>query len=230
MKTLFLILVIAAALPLEAARTFVRASNEMITANSGAVSGYPISMSAWFRTDDLTVNECIVANNVETTGIGVYLLVRGIDAGDPLSASDYDGSTAARANSGGSVTSGVWHHGGAVFRGLTDRSVYLNGTRTDNSTAVTSYGAPDRTRVGTFLPGNSHWSGEIAEVAIWNVELTDSEMTALAAGCSPLRIRPSALQFYTPLWPGIFDYRKGVALTASGTNASSLHPRIYRSP
>lgn len=210
------------------ARDFVRASNQMLTHNAGTVSGYPISMSAWFRTSDLTINQCIVANNLETTGIGVYLIVRGVDAGDPLSASDYDGSTAARANSGGSVTSGTWHHGGASFTATNVRAVYLDGARTDNSTSVTSYSAPDRTRIGTFLSGNSHWSGQIAEVGIWNVTLTDDEMLILAAGFSPLVVRPSALQLYVPLWGGVFDYIGGKTFTDSGgTTDAGFHPRIY---
>jgi hypothetical protein len=42
--------------------------------------------------------------------------------------------------------------------------------------------------------------GRLAEVAIWNLDLTASEAAALAQGVIPYRIRPSALQGYWPLW------------------------------
>lgn len=227
MKTLLLLFfVVSSAF---GARSFNAASNQYLYLGSGTVFSYPVSMSAWFKTNDLSANRCIVANNSDISGVGTYMILRGNDAGDPLSASDFDGSTAARANSGGSVTTGVWTHGGAVFQGTSSRSVYLNGTRTDNSTAVSGFSTPERTRIGTFLPSNSPWSGEIAEVAIWNVTLTDDEMLILAAGFSPLVVRPSALQLYVPLWSGAFDYITARAFTDSGgTTDANDHPRIYR--
>lgn len=232
MKPLFLILAIAAAVPCEAARTFVRASNSFLQVSSATVTAYPITLSGWFKTNDLTVNQVIVANATATNAIGVYLIFRGNTAGDPLSATDYDGSTSAQANSSGSVTSGTWFHGGAVYSGASSRAVYLNGAKNTNTTTVsTNLAGTDRTNTGALIDTNSHWSGDLAEIAIWNVALTDDEMISLAAGCSPLRIRPASLQFYMPLWPGFFDYRKGVSVSNLGsTTATADHPRIYRSP
>ena len=230
MKTLFLILAIAAAVPVDAARTFVRASNQFLEVNAPTATAYPITISGWFKTNDLTVNQVIAGNGTTVTGVGVYLFVRGATAGDPLSATDYDGSTSAQANSGGSVSSGTWSHGGAVFSGASSRAVYLNGTKTTNTTTTsTNLAATDRTYTGAFVSGTSQFSGDLAEIAIWNVALTDDEMTSLAAGCSPLRIRPASLQYYAPLWPTIFDYRKGVSITnVNTTTAVADHPRIFQ--
>lgn len=229
MKHTLLFLLALVFAPLFGARDFVRASNQMLTHSAATVTAYPVSMSAWFRTSDLTVNQVIVANVEDSTGVGVYLLVRGVDAGDPLSASDFDGSTAARANSGGSVTSGTWHHGGATYSAINARSVFLDGARTDNSTSVTAFSATNRTRIGALISGNSHWSGQIAEVAIWDVVLTDAEMLVLAAGFSPLVVRPSSLRLYLPLWGNIFEYVGGRTFTDSnGSTNANIHPRIYR--
>ena len=226
MKALLCLLVLVS--PLQAGRNFVRASNQYIEYGAQMVSAYPATLSGWFKTDDLSVNQVVVANSTSTTGIGVYLIVRGLTAGDPLSATDYDGSTSAQANSAATLTTGAWHHGGAVFNGVSSRDVYLNGTKTSNTTTVTStIGSTNRTYVACLIPGNSNFSGLIAEAAIWNVALSADEMSALAKGCSPLRIRPASLVYYLPLWPTIFEYR-GIAVTTGGSpTVSTDHPPIY---
>lgn len=213
-----------------AARDFVRASSQFIECSTPTVTAYPVTLAGWFRTDDLTTNQVIVANATSGTGIGVYLIFRGLTGGDPLSATDYDGSTSAQANSAGSVTVNTWYHGGAVYSGASSRAVFLNGTKTTNTTTTsTDLASTDRTNIGALISGNSHLSGRAAEIGIWNVALTDDEMSALAAGLSPLRVRPSALVYYAPLWGPIFDYvgRKSL-VNQNGTTEVADHPRRYR--
>lgn len=231
MKLLLLALVsIAACGKVTAARDFVRASSQFIECSTPTVTAYPVTLAGWFRTDDLTTNQVIVANATSGTGIGVYLIFRGLTAGDPLSATDYDGSTSAQANSGGSVTTNTWYHGGAVYSGASSRAVFLNGSKTTNTTTTsTNLAGTDRTNIGALISGNSHLSGRAAEIGIWNVALTDDEMSALAAGLSPLRVRPSALVYYAPLWGPIFDYvgRKSL-VNQNGTTEVADHPLRYR--
>jgi hypothetical protein len=229
MKTLCLIVALVAALPLEAARTFVRASNQWLSVSTAVVSAEPLTLSVWFKTNDLTVNQIPLGLlRADATG-GRYLNFRGATAGDPLAAVSFDGSTG-QALSAGSVSSGVWTHGGAVFTSTSSRAVFLNGSKDTDTTLITG-ATPDNTLIGAFASGNSNFSGEIAEAAVWNVALTDQEMASLAAGCSPLRVRPSALVFYAPLSPGVFDYRAGVTITNNNTSTVAAdHPRIYRSP
>lgn len=229
MRTLYLFFALFFAVSAEAARTFVRASNQWISASTAAVSAEPLTLSVWFKTNDLTVNQIPLGLlRADATG-GRYLNLRGATAGDPLAAISFDGSLG-QALSSGSVSSGVWTHGGAVFTSTSSRAVFLNGAKNTDSTLITG-ATPDNTLIGAFTSGNSNFSGELAEAAIWNVALTDDEMASLAAGCSPLRIRPSALVFYAPLSPGVFDYRQGVTLTNNNTSTVIAdHPRIYRSP
>lgn len=229
---LFTSLIIAFILcsPGQAARDFVRASNQFIECSTATVTAYPITLSGWFKTDDLTTNQVVVANATSGTGVGVYLIFRGVSAGDPISATDYDGSTSAQANSGGSVSANTWYHGGAVFNGASSRDVFLNGTKTSNTTTTsTNLASTDRTNIGALISTNSHFSGNLAEVGIWNVALTDAEMAILATGVSPLRVRPSALVFYAPMWADIFDYvgRKSL-VNQNSTSAVADHPIRYR--
>jgi len=44
------------------------------------------------------------------------------------------------------------------------------------------------------------FDGLVAEVAVWNVVLDDSEIAALAQGVSPLLIRSTALVEYWPVF------------------------------
>jgi hypothetical protein len=62
------------------------------------------------------------------------------------------------------------------------------------------FSSPDRNCVG-FSRVNTRffWNGRIAEVAYWDVQLTDAEVTALANGVSPFRIRPADLHAYWKL-------------------------------
>ena len=42
--------------------------------------------------------------------------------------------------------------------------------------------------------------GDLAEAAVWSVQLTADEHAAYANGANPLTIRPDALVFYAPMW------------------------------
>lgn len=232
MKTLSLFLLgLLASAQCFGARDFVRASSQFVECSTPTATSYPITLAGWFQTGDLTVNQVVVANATTSTGIGVYLIIRGATAGDPLSATDYDGTTSAQANSGGSVASNTWHHGAAVYSGASSRAVFLDGSKTTNTTTTsTNLAGTDRTNIGALISGNSHLSGKAAEIGIWNVALTDDEITALASGLSPLRVRPSALQFYAPLWGStILDYvgRKSL-VNQNGSTESTTHPRRYK--
>jgi hypothetical protein len=71
---------------------------------------------------------------------------------------------------------------------------------------------------------------KIAESAIWNVALTAAEIATLAAGYSPLFVRPQSLVFYAPIIRELNNLKGGV-LTNNGSAAVSVHPRIiYPTP
>jgi len=53
-------------------------------------------------------------------------------------------------------------------------------------------------RLGDSSPSN-YSDADIAEAAIWNVDLDDAEVSAYNAGMSPVRIRPQSLVLYSQL-------------------------------
>ncbi|KKK59939.1 hypothetical protein LCGC14_3029330, partial [marine sediment metagenome] len=85
-------------------------------------------------------------------------------------------------------------------------------------------------RSGISTP-QSYMDESIAEVAIWNVALSNAEVALLAKGFSPLLIKPESLVSYWPLvrdddndWIGGFD------LTAFNTPTVSDHPPVIMHP
>lgn len=93
-------------------------------------------------------------------------------------------------------------------------------------------GATLPSSIGIFYIGysqvdNAYSTGNISEVAIWNVTLTDAEISSLGKGFKPSRIRPQSLAFYTPLIRNAQDLRGGVTLTVSNSPPAAAHPRVY---
>lgn len=82
-------------------------------------------------------------------------------------------------------------------------------------------------RVGGGLPMN----GAVAEVAIWNTDLSDIEITALANGESPAMIRPDALLGYAQLQRDeLRDHVMGVTFDKTGAPSVADHPRVIYRP
>ena len=190
---------------------------------AATVYSLPISLSAWFRFDVEPDNMIIVS--VGDEGGTAYSSLRAFATGDVLSAASFEGGTAS-SNHATDMAANIWYHGLAVFASTTSRICYLDGTTAVENT-VEKVITMDRTGVGVSGDGTpfGHFSGDIAEVAIWNHELTGVDAAMLAQGYSPLFIRAHNLLAYWPLIRGLNDKVAGLTLTASGT-AVSNHPRV----
>ncbi len=70
-------------------------------------------------------------------------------------------------------------------------------------------------------------TGQIAEVGIWNVALTDAEIASLADGMTCDKVRPQSLVFYAPLVRNLQDVRGGLPITNNNTATVANHPRVY---
>ena len=104
-----------------------------------------------------------------------------------------------------------WNHVAGVFAGVSSTSVFLNGGSkgTDSRSCVVGHN-PNQTGIGGLVRSTSYdyqqFDGYIAEFAIWDTNLSDEEIGVLAAGYSPLFVRPQNLVGYWPL------IRKGSAV------------------
>jgi hypothetical protein len=81
-------------------------------------------------------------------------------------------------------------------------------------------------RLGRLNPA-AYMDGLLAEVAIWNAALSDEEVASLAAGFSPLLVKPENLVVYVPLVRTIQDVVGGLGFTATGTVVAEHPPKIF---
>ncbi len=214
------------------ARLFDDASTEYLSVDVASVTAVPFTMSAWFYTDSTSLQQSLLQlvdlstndhwYNINLTGGKVRAL-----AISTISNGITDTSTSYGAN--------AWHHAAGVFPSTSSRSAYLDGGgKTTNTNLVVPAGI-DRTAIGAFrdsTPGG-YFSGRIAEVALWDVALSDDQVAGLSAGICPLMVEPQNLVNYWPLG-GMYtadDADKdrmtaGNHLTPVNTPSTADHPPI----
>ena len=207
-------------------------------------SGYPVSISVLYNPDNVAGAQrtlvCLTDISANTEHIELHKI--GGDGG-ANSNKIYTTVTA------GGVTkeafsalidpdeADVWHQAGLVAANSTSLYAYFDGAKGAIDVTDLLPSGLDTVAIGALRIAATtmyYWSGMIAEVGIWDVALTDIEMAMLAAGYSPLFIRPASLVQYWPLraaWgtPDSGDYMDLMSGTMFDVNTDGLddeHPRI----
>lgn len=166
-------------------RTFVAAESDYLQMDRAPVTAVPLSMSALFKSDSTTLNQClcVVGNSGSAVNRNQFLLyLNGAGASDLVVARTAAGAALSEASTSVGYTAGVLQHAGAVFAAANDRRVYLNGgSKGTNGTSRTPSGV-NRTTVGGINQSTSDlfMSGHIADVRIYGYALTDQQMSELA--------------------------------------------------
>lgn len=122
-----------------------------------------------------------------------------------------------------------------VAMGVTGNDVtkiYLNSS--DISQSPSTLSSASRSLTGDLIIGNDGantsgyvFSGRIAEIAIWDVLLSGSEITSLAGGTNPQDVQAAHLKFYAPLKTDLVATVGSLTGTASGGAAQDAdHPTI----
>jgi len=212
------------------ARLFDDAASEYLERTEAVLTGTPITVACWFRSDAV-VDQFLVG--LHDTSATPYIALNAWSDG-VLYATVRDAATFSEAATSTSWAVNTWHHGCGIFASATSRSVYLDGGGLGtNATSRTATGI-DTTCIGVRANSGTHseyMSGRIAEAAIWNVALTGAEVAILAAGYSPLLVRPQSLVAYWPLIQTDNDRVGGYNLTAYNTPTIAAHPRVlYPAP
>src|SRR3990167_198321 len=185
------------------ARNFTRASSHFLKNSSAIVTSYPFTLAAWFNSQDTTNSQDIFMIGKDSAPeAGWRLNAGGNAAGDPIRAINRASSNFYIAVTSTGYTANTWYHACGVWASSTSRAVYINGGSkgtniTDNTPSGVNNTNIGRADEGT-IPAN-YFDGQIAEVAAWNVDLSDAEVEILGKGYSPLFIRPQSLIFYCPL-------------------------------
>lgn len=210
------------------ARNFVSASNQYLSVASVPVSAYPLTMACWFYSTSATANQTLVT--IGTVGSANHyfsLYLDGTATGDPVAFNTRTTSAGEVLTTSGYATD-TWQHACGVGISNTSRAVFVNGGSKGTATSNRTPSGVDSVYIGrrhTAAGGQNYMVGRIAEIAIWNVALSDVEVALLANRISPLMIKPKSLVAYWPLM-GIGspepDYSSGVRnLTLNGDTPST---------
>ncbi len=212
-------------------RSFVAASSQYLAFTAGQpVTTYPCTFSCWFK-PNASANGALmeVSHGSDNNRIALYA-----NSSGKVAMVSSTAGTAAEAVSSTTYTAGAWNHALGTVGSATARTVLLNGGGSaSNSTSIATANCA-KYYIGALwangaLTAGYYFDGEIADAAVWNVVLTADEQAALAAGVSPLLVRPESLMCYHPLlarstveedWISIFP------LTNTGTTAGTSRPRI----
>lgn len=224
------------------ARNFADTTSQHLLHNAAVAGTLPITFACWFKSDDGTTAQTLMAVGSNSSLNYLALQARGDSGGDPLNVilRSPSGIDAAATTSG--FTPGTWHHAMGVFEdnGGSDLTVYIDGSNMGTS-SLPGKAAPtgmDRTYIGVTDVGAGllrYMSGAIAYPAIYNAALTAADAALFYAGMPACRVRPDALVAWWPLINNDSDrdWWGGSDLTAvnSPTYAADGPPmRAMRSP
>lgn len=138
---------------------------------------------------------------------------------------------------GPTVAAHTWVHCAAVFSANNSRIAYTNGVPgTANTTnlnpapaGITQFNIACEQTSGTYT---NRINGFVAEIAVWNVALTRTEILSIYLGNqSPIAVRPANLVAYYPLLkgcPSVASPRDGAAL--SEVLSSTINLQSYDDP
>ena len=182
------------------ARLFDDAASDGLENLTTPITGVPLTLACWFRSDSLTLKQILMQVGTDGSGANLYSLrLAGNAGGDPVQAcTTAGGETFASTTSGYSAD--TWHHAAAVFASNTSRIVYLDGGNSAEGTTNRVPSGINALSLGIELDNTFPFSGRLAEAGLWNIALSAAQIALLAAGVSPLRIRPDALKGYWPLY------------------------------
>ena len=196
---------------------------------------YPLAFVAWVRPDARGAQHAVASDSgsgsskqisLGCSGSGRFLA--GMKGGNAVSSSGHysNGNT-------------EWFHLVGAFVASNDYRLYVNGTLDATQTAnnnIPDFADSNRFYIGTGVSSGTNiaaktWEGSLAEVAAYSAELTTDEIETLAAGVSPLMVRPDSLAGYWPLGGIVYDadytdLMAGNDLTGYGPPAVDDHPPI----
>lgn len=203
------------------ARNFILANTEEIRFGSAIATFFnssPTNSTILAKARISTLGEATdrsilsIGSTTESNSIYTLLKVMGTGAGaDVDKLRTFIQSDSGNENvlefSAAAFTTNLWHTVGQIKTGNLVQVVLKNvistggtpptfGTWSDlNTFDIGAVASGSTTRLADNFMG-----GDVAEVAVWSVALTQSEIDAYDAGMSPLLIRPQSLIFYSPLY------------------------------
>ena len=205
---------------------------------TGPISAYPFTMVAWIKPpqEKKDWQAFVLSDGTETAraGIGPAHYGRwGMYWKNVEQRSGYGFS-----ENYGTASPNPWSHQAVIFAESDSRTCYVNGTgnsfnNVNNNTQTLSDMDIIGIGYGPTSGANRLMKGEMAECALYSVALDAKDVDALAAGFSPLFIKPESLLGYWPLGGPLASAASGVDvlglrnLSETGTLTEAAHPQVY---
>ena len=139
----------------------------------------------------------------------------------------YDGAYASANSSAITYDADTWYSFGWTWAADDSVGYFYNGAAQGTATKTVSSGGTNCYIGGSSVGGSYCMAGRFADFAIWNVVLTASEWASLAAGYSPLLVRPQSLVSYVPGVTNTAQDLKIGSWTKNGTQSDYAHPRVF---
>lgn len=200
-------------------------STQYFTLSSGVVTAVPLTLACWFNNDSSLATRALVV--LSDSGGSNGFRITTSTSRTLRAVAEAAGSTG-NAETTATFSNTTWNHACGVFASATSRTVYLNGGNAVSNTTSRTPSGINRTRIGVGgSASDSYMNGLIAEVGIWNTDLTAAEVASLGDGVSPALVRPRSLVLYMPLIRGFNDLIGARVFTAAGSPTVAAHTRVY---
>lgn len=130
----------------------------------------------------------------------------------------------------GLFTSGTWAHWAMTWSDSGNRTtLYKNGSQvTQRTDPLATWTVNSTATIGNYHGNNADVRGDMCECGLWNAELSDTDIGALAAGFSPLMVRSASLIQYNPMWGRHSPEASVVGAASFAVTGATVadHPRI----
>lgn len=203
-------------------------TNDYMEATSAVLTAGPLTLAAWINVDTTGAAQRILSISSATGNDRWSLLV---GATDVITMQVGASNGFASVSTTNTVTAGTWHHVAGSWNTTTNQpqQVWIDGVKSGptNSSRTPVAGQLSKTLLGSTYVSSAlaqYLNGRIAEAAIWNVILTDTQVTSLSKGFRPSLVRPDKLSLYVPLVREVQDVRAGLSFTNNAT-AVAIHPK-----
>ncbi len=193
------------------------------------LTGVSMTLAAWFKCDDVSVNQYVVSVGASGSANQFALVAAGAVASDPVRAQSQQAASNANADVIGYVA-GQWTFGAAVFLTATSRFACVNGKLSSvNATSSTPVGTFNRIYIASEAPGSppqTPYNGLVGPVGIWCQPLTPSELLEMAQGKPFDLVRPSSNLVTATLRDNVRDDWNRFVFTRAAALPVVDHPQI----
>lgn len=200
---------------------------------SALVTAAPLSMACRVNPATVATQQSFVCISQKASASGDFFQLLVNATGGPIYRALAAGVAGAATGTNNTMQALRWNSLFGIERSSASRMLISNGQQfVTNTTSITPSGL-NTTNVSARYVASviAQWvNGLMADVAVWNADLSVSEAMAYAAGTPPDQIRPQNLILFLPLDRDIFDrsFRQNVFTNTACVINSGADPNTIR--